>query len=409
MHKIRSKKFGCAVYVRDDLSLVILPSLFSYSMARSGSYYVSKKTTNKNGFVSNVMELIDATLKTRRMVEDKLFNFLDWVEKYSEGRIGGDGLNLANHHNADTSILNSYINDVLIAERGCSTGSVIQHIMALNAYFNYLATMGFTNAKNLMMFADMKETARSNENPRTAVKYLTPELRSILYRNTPSIRDELLLKTAGELGVRSKENLGFLTEDFSVGRSHYPGLKSLFEKVRKNPNQQEFEYFLQGKYSKAKRRKGGESRILFIHRDLLERMQEYYLNERPQNNEKTFFLNAAPGSYGTPIAENRATKVFEKVKRIVLKKQTSGLLPQQGQELDQNHTYHVLRHSFGTDKFYDLADDRGIRFDDVVPTSQVYLAVAALMGHSAADGSAPKTTSQYIRSCQIKTKYMQDL
>ncbi len=409
MQKVRSKTFGCAVYVRDDLSLVILPSLFSYSISRSGSYYVSQKKTNKNGFVANTMELKDATLKTRRMVEDKLGNFLEWVEKYSEGRIGGDGLNLANHHNADTSILNSYINDVLIAERGASTGSAVQHIMALNAYYNYLAVTGFTDAKSLMIFADMKEIARANEIPRTAVKYLTPELRSILYRNAPSIRDELLLKTAGELGVRSKENLGFLVEDFFVGNSRYPGLKSLFERAERNPKQQEFEYFLQGKYSKSKRRKGGESRVLFIHRDLLLRMRDYYINERPDIKNKSFFVNAAPGSYGTSIAENRATKVFEKIKRVVLRKQENGLLPERGQELDKNHSYHVLRHSFGTDMFFGLADGRGVRYDDVVSTSQVYLTVAALMGHSAADGSAPKTTAQYIRSCHLKTKYMQDI
>lgn len=73
--------------------------------------------------------------------------------------------------------------------------------------------------------------------------------------------------------------------------------------------------------------------------------------------------------------------------------------------LDEDHTHHVLRHSFGTDKFYELCQKNRMAFDDVSTTSQIYLTVARLLGHNAADKRAPATTKKYIRSCHIKEAF----
>ena len=73
--------------------------------------------------------------------------------------------------------------------------------------------------------------------------------------------------------------------------------------------------------------------------------------------------------------------------------------------LEDDHTGHTLRHSFGTDKFYDVCKENRIKIDSVTPTSAVYLLVARLMGHNAKDGSAPETTRMYIRSCHIKDAF----
>jgi integrase len=278
--------------------------------------------------------------------------------------------------------------------------------MALNAYFNYLAVNNLSDVKRLFIRPKHREAARNNTKKRIAVKYLTPKLRSILYQNTSSKRDELLLRSGGEMGCRSKENLGFLVDDFTVGAKTYEGMKSLFLKMSSDKDKQVFEYHLQGRFSKSKRSSGGESRTLYFHRDLLKRFEDYYKNERPKSNEQTFFLNNAINNNGA-ILRSRASRVFAEARAKVIAEQRDGGLDPEGQMLETDHTHHVLRHSFATDKFYDYAQEKNIRIDDVTTTSQIYLSVAALMGHSVNDRSAPQTTKRYIRSCHIMLQFQE--
>lgn len=399
MYKISSKKYDCPFFIEDDLSLLLFPCFFSHYLIKQGTIFSVSENVSEEGVVTSEMieKNIDAT--TINIILNRLDTFIQWVEKYAKE---SKHVFLSTHHNLPDDLINHYLNDVLINERGAGENSIYQHIMALNAYYNYLSHAGFTTVKKLFIYPKNKTKARNNKQARTAVKYLTPELRSILYQNTNSIRDELILKMAGELGLRSKENLGLLVNDFNVGRKKYPGMLSLFAMMESNPDMVEFEYYLQGKFTKSKRFSGGESRMLYIHRALLERMKKYFDDERLKSNENTFFVNESTTEVGTAISESRGSKIFKQTKNIVLEKQNKGLLPSDGQLLEDDHTYHILRHSFGTDKFYEFAKENNIAIDDVVPTSQVYLAVAKLLGHSAADNSAPKTTKTYIRSCNIK-------
>ena len=177
--------------------------------------------------------------------------------------------------------------------------------------------------------------------------------------------------------------------------------------MAENPNKEEFEYYLQGKFSKSKRFSGGESRMLYFHRGLLERFKEYFDRERPQSKKQTFFLNDPYNGKGrgSPISQARPGKVFKEVRTKVIEMQKKSLLNPEDQRLEHDHTGHVLRHSFGTDKFYQFAEDANIRIDDVTTTSGVYLAVAVFLGHSVNDRSAPQTTKQYIRSCHIMLQF----
>ncbi|MFT7292868.1 MAG: integrase [Pseudohongiellaceae bacterium] len=402
MLKVMSDSYSAALFVRKGLELVLFPSFFSHMLSQTGVVYKLIETCDKNGFVTATLiekEVDDVTIN---IIINRMHTFLKWVEEYS---LGSTYISVATHHNLSSKILNYYINDILIVQKKVSEAAIQQHLMALNAYYNYLARAGFTNSKKLYVRPSLKSRARANGNPRTAVKYLTPEVRSLLCQNTKSIRDEILLRTGGELGLRSKENIGFLVNDFYVGKKMYHGMLSLFQEMDGNPSQLNFEYYLQGIYTKSQRFSGGYSRWLYIHRDLLLRMREYYEIERPQTNEDCFFVNSSPSNVGTPIAKNRATRVFTAARAVVLEKQAAGLLPHDGQRLEAGHTGHVLRHSFGTDKFYQFAEQYDIAIDDVVPTSLIYLTVARLMGHNAADRSAPMTTRIYIRSCHVKKQF----
>jgi len=195
------------------------------------------------------------------------------------------------------------------------------------------------------------------------------------------------------------ENLGFLLKDFKIGKNKYKGLESLFRELDENEDKLEFIYFLQGIYSKGSNGKGGKSRKIFLSRSILEAMRDYWIEERPVSHSNHLFLNDANNNKGS-ISKSRASIIFNKIRKRI--REAQGALYLHEQEVESDHTYHCLRHSFGTDLFYDLAEENRILVDDVTTTSQVYLTVAATLGHSVTGRFAPETTKKYIRSCNYK-------
>jgi integrase len=400
----KSEYHQCHIFMAEDLSILLLPTLFSKAVSRTGVVWKRVTHDGEDKFATTTYLEEEISNATITILHNKLERFFNWLVQYSQH---SSQVSIDRHHNIPEELLNHYINTVIIEEQGAGEHTVEQYLMALRDYYNYLAMTGFTNAKDIRVKPRLKSIIKRNTKRRTAVKYLTPELRSILYRNTDSLRDELLLRGGGELGLRSKENQGLLLEDFMVGSKKHLGFKSLFLKMVQYPEQMEFEYFLQGQYTKAPRNAGGgKSRRLFIHRSRLERYKFYYDNARPESAENTLLLNASYGDCGTPIAENAASRAFTRAKKKVLELQRSGALPGHVQMLEDDHTGHVLRHSFGTDKFYDACKENRVKIDSVTPTSAVYLLVATLMGHDAKDGKAPETTKTYIRSCHIKEYFL---
>ena len=206
-----------------------------------------------------------------------------------------------------------------------------------------------------------------------------------------------------ECGLRTKENQGLVLDDFNVGDKKYKGLLSIFNDMELNKTKMEFTFRLQGLYSKGSNGKGGKSRDIFIHRSLLQALKGYWLDERPISNSDHLFLNTQSGETESQvISQDRATVVFSSIRDRILIDQSLGKLNSDWQMLEKDHTYHVLRHSFGTDKFYEFSEEAGLLVDDVSPTSQVYLSVAALLGHTITGKSAASATKTYIRSCNIK-------
>ena len=400
----KSEYHQCYIFMAEDLSLLLLPTFFSKAVCLHGVVWKRVTSDGKDKFASTTYQEEEISDVTITILHNKLEHFFNWLVQYSQTN---SHVSIDRHHNIPEELLNHYINTVIIEEQGAGEHTVEQHLMALRNYYDYLAMTGFTNAKDIRVKPKLRSVVKRNTKRRTSVKYLTPELRSILYRNTDSIRDELLLRGGGELGLRSKENQGLLLEDFMVGNKKHLGFKSLFLEMAQHPEQMEFEYFLKGQYTKATRNAGGgESRRIYIHRSLLERYKYYYDNERPESTENALLLNASYSEGGTPIAESAASRAFTRAKKKVLELQRSGALPEEGQMLEYDHTGHILRHSFGTDKFYDACKKNQVKIDSVTPTSAVYLLVAKLMGHNAKDGKAPETTKTYIRSCHIKEAFL---
>jgi integrase len=398
VQKIKSKKHNCTLFVNSDKTLLVLPTFFSHAVNLNGVVWYKRDKQD--------LEEKDISESSLRVVHNHLCHFFNWVIEYSKT---SQHVTIDNHHNFPEELVNFYINDYLVGEMGKGEHTLNHALMALQYYYFYLyKTDLISSRKNIRAFPKYKKLAKQQTKRRTAVSYLTPDLRNILYRETRSLRDELLLRTGGELGLRSKENLGLLLDDFYIGNKKHKGFKSLFAQMKSEPDKMEFTYHLQGIFTKASRGSGGKSRTLYIHRSLLKKFKDYFNLERPESNENTLLLNDDSNNKGTAISESAASTAFTETKKRVLVLQASGKTNPNGQKLEEDHVHHTLRHSRGTDFFHDQCKKFRIAIDDVTTTSQVYLATAELLGHSAGDKSAPQTTRRYIRSCHIKEMFEKD-
>jgi integrase len=383
----------------DDRAVPIpLACFYSEFLSKTYQHYARKR--------SHKIELEDIAENTFKAYLYKLGHFLHWVEIYSKDF---KYLSLANHHNIPNELIQYYLNDYLIVDKGLGEHSVRQHKDALTSYFAYLEFYGFSKAIKLYIKPKFKDVARKNTKSRSVIKYLTPDLRHHFVRFANSKRDALLIRMGFECGLRSKENQGLLLKDFNVGSKTYKGMLSLFKDMESNEGKLEFSFRLQGLYSKGSRGKGGKSRDIFLHRSLLQALRDYWVDERPISESNHLFLNKQRGdAHSEVISHDRASVVFANIRCLILYEQSLGKLNPNWQELEKEHTYHVLRHSYGTDKFYELSEESGLLVDNVSSTSQVYLSVAALLGHTVTGKNAASTTKTYIRSCNIK-KYLERL
>jgi len=177
------------------------------------------------------------------------------------------------------------------------------------------------------------------------------------------------------------------------------------ERLKKSEEEKthEFRYWLQGRYSKGRRGGiGGISRWIYIPRDVILRFKLYYETERPESLEDSLFLTDPQSRIVHGIKEYQGTRDFKKARELVIDKQQQGLLPDYLHLLEDNHTYHILRHSYGTDKFYDAVEDDALELESITHMCRPYLLVAELLGHETDGKDAPKTTRTYIRSVKSK-------
>jgi integrase len=398
---IKSIKHHSRVFFDADWSVLMMPTLWSACLNKTKKTYSKQIQDDKLSKRGKVEVMVESTLsdKSIEIYEGCVLVYLNWLNDHISQ---SQSLVINDNHNVPSRTIRCYLNDYLIKEKGKSEIAVKQHLAALLCYYNWLSFHDFTNSfLNLFIEPKYLSIARDNTNKRSAIKYISIPLRSVLYQNTDCLRDNLILRCGAELGLRAKENCGLLTNDFKLGKKTHFGFKSLIKDMEDNPNKMEFEYLLQGKFSKAKRGKGGESRKLYIERSLLNLFKRYIEDERPESNGNSVFLSR--DGFAKPISTRTAIDVFSKVRsRVLLVQEKKNKKTDHFQALEEDHTYHVLRHSFGTDLFYNICREKNIRIDDVTTTSGPYLYVAKRLGHSTVGKNAPSTTKEYIRSCHIK-------
>ena len=236
------------------------------------------------------------------------------------------------------------------------------------------------------------------------MKYLLPASRELIYRNADSLLEEVVLRNGGELGCRAKENQGFLLNDQKIGNKKEKGLLTLFKQLDMQPDQTEFKYYLSSLYTKY-----GRARILYIPRHLLEKMKRYYTEVRPESDSNQLLLSSSNNSYGQPISKKFASEIFLKIKlKVMDKMEYMPTLYARIQDISLS-TYHHLRHSFGTDIFYELCKGQNKYYESITTTSAVYLETARRLGHKVDGRNSPEVTKRYIHSCGHRENLLKEV
>lgn len=389
--KVRSREFGSDVFFDRDNCVLLLPTFFSLIASRTGKVFSFHSYLDENGVAQRRSALETLSPITRNIYINRLHQFLSWLSDYDKEN---GTSRLATHNNLPVDLINKeYIDEHLCIVIGAGKAAIAHHEAALQHYYNYLCEARFSTYKHIHHSPKFNISIEKNTKTRTALKYLSRPLRLFLYENATSLRDEILLRNGGELALRTRENLGLLLNDFDFGGKKEQGLKSLWLEMQTNKETRSFRYLLQGQYTKGSRGKGGKSREIFIPRHLLQMYKRYFDWERPSTTENALLVNNAANADGKPIKTNKGSNVFASIRAVVAEKQSSGMETSDMQQLETDHTYHCLRHSFATDKFVQFCNEDNIPVEEASSDSRAFLRVARLMGHSLTS----KTTAMYIQ------------
>lgn len=390
-------------FIDRDGCLIILPTFYSIFLSQNHSVYRSIKYKTRTNKIRKRYELFDITESTRIQYIGHIKDYLTYLEEKSSKDVNFPSIHL--HENASEKFINEYINEELIIAEGKGYKAVSQAISAINEYYTYLAVAGLSDVKKLKIKKGNKATAIKNTKRKTAPKYITLETRNTLKQHADSIRDELILRMGCEVGLRTKELCGLFLDDFEYGGETRQGIQTLIDLMQKDkkvsPDEDKiYTYFLCGTLTKQSGDDGGLSRDLYFSSSLLARIEEYLLIERPSSSESALFLKVDTQTVGQPISENAGTEVFKKYKIRLI-----GMIENESIEdqyitfnLHKDDSYHHLRHTFGTEKFYSLLGGR--KPGDITEDSNVIVQVSKLMGHKVdTKRGRQKITRDYIRSC----------
>lgn len=389
------------IYLDDNNTPLILPCLYArYITQRGVSIELKVKKDRITNQIIHFFEEVEIALDGQYVRGNQLGLFLDWV--YMQSR-SGSHISLTNHTALPSDVINEYINNYLIKTKGKSEVVVSKAIYSLKSYFNWLSYFFDNKYKNIFVFSSHRALLRSNNKQCLTVKYLLPATRELLYRRAGTLLEEIVLRNGGDLGCRTKENLGFLLGDFTANQKKHSGLLSLFSELEKKSDKQEFEYHLSSLYTKY-----GRSRTLYIPRSLLEKMKRYYYTERAITKSNYLFVsNANNYSKGCGVSSEYGSNIFRKVLlRVINSMDENPELYSGCQTLEIGAVYHHLRHSFGTDVFYEECRRNGKNYDSITTESAAYIETARRMGHKVDGRHSNQTTKVYIHSCGYKDRLL---
>lgn len=404
MYRYNDKKInGHYIYLDNSRNPILLPCLFARFTQVSG-LRIEVKTKVEARLKQKVESFSEKEIGADMAykITNHLGRFLEWVENYDEG----DFVNLMTHTALPNEILNTYVNEYLIDE--CQSSEFVAHqaVNSLTAYYDWLFFFFKISRRKIGVKSAYRSVARNNNHSNLVVKYLLPNTRQLFYRSTESLLEEVVLRNGGELGCRTKENQGFLLSDYKANKETYSGLLTLFSQYEANNEQSEFEYVIPSIYTKY-----GRARVLYISRELLGKMKKYYETERPQTNSNHLLVSSSSNSsFGNCISESFGSDTFRKAREKIISKVEQGLSSYSTlQEITISNKYHHLRHSFGTDIFYNLCEGNNKDYETITTTSSVFLETARRLGHKVDSKHAGAVTKGYIHSCGMRERLLREV
>lgn len=390
------------IYLDKNRYPILLPCLFArYTESLGNKVEIKFKKSRETNLIEEFFEEETIGEDTSYKICNHLGRFLEWVDEYDHF----GGINLAIHTALPQELINEYINDHLID--ACSSSEIVanQAVNSLKAYYNWLQYFFDNKFKKIGIKSSHKVIARNNSKGELAVKYLLPQTRELLYQNTDNLLEEIVLRNGGELGCRTKENQGLLLNDFTANTIKHKGLLCLFSELDKHPKQEEFQYHLPSLYTKY-----GRSRTLYIPRYLLDKMSFYYRAVRPHSDSNHLLVsNSTNDTRGQCISTKFGTDTFAKTRNKVINEiQANPELYKHYQNIQSVNVYHHLRHSFGTDFFYNLCEGANKNYESITTTSAVYLSTANRLGHKVDGRYANSVTKSYIHSCGQREQLLKE-
>jgi integrase len=383
---------GHHIYLDDNEDPILLPCVFS-RFTQCAQYKVerSKEEDENTGRAKIVFHEIEIGEDAAYKISSHLGRYLEWVNNYKTSRF----ISLNTHTALPGEIVNEYINEYLIDECMKSEFVANQAVNSLNAYYDWISYYFGNKSRHIGIKPKFRKTARNNSKGALAVKYLVPATRELYYRNADNLLQEIVLRNGGDLGCRAKENQGFLLNDFVANKEKYTGLRTLFKQLEKKPEQDVFEYHLSSLYTKY-----GRSRTLYIPRHLLQKMKSYYDEERPKSDSNHLLVINSSNNRGECISKTYACRIFFDIKNKLMQKiKDNPSLYNDIQEIHESFSYHVMRHSFGTDIFYNMCEGQNKKYESITTTSAVYIETARRMGHKVDGRGANDVTKSYIHAC----------
>ena len=161
----KSEHHQCHIFMAEDLSILLLPTLFSKAVSRTGVVWKRVTRDGDAKFATTTYLEQEISNVTLTILHNKLEHFFNWLVQYSQHN---SQVRIDRHHNIPEELLNHYINTVIIEEQGAGAHTVEQYLLALRNYYDYLAMTGFTNAKDIRVKPRLKSVVKNNTKRRTA-------------------------------------------------------------------------------------------------------------------------------------------------------------------------------------------------------------------------------------------------
>ena len=340
------------LFLDDDKNLIVLPFLWSLHMCNMGTVYKwvkvgshSKYQTKKPSTSQQILENPSISDNTIINYLGHVFKFLQYIDKSNKA------MNTPSVHRTEllnSSFINNYLNNVL-PNTLRSINSVNAHQAAINAYLTFLFEMEFRDVIPITIHRTTRQKMAKADSRLKKINYVSKSERSQLLKACNNYRDKLILRLGYEVGLRTSELCGLLlrksNEKLQPSRK---GLLSLFFELDNKPTQMSFQYLLEGKFTKRRK-----SRFIYLSRELLEDVKQYFENERliieKQSGTITdsLLLRLDQNGIGLPIGKKQGTNTFAELRK---------LFPHMNETL----SYHDLRHTFATELYHlELLDAGG--------------------------------------------------